>query len=64
MRVYEAAGQAIEGATLRVAPGLQAAQETDLLEREQGRLAIEDGALRFDLQPFEIKTFKLNLTAP
>jgi alpha-mannosidase len=37
------------------------ASECDLMEREIGKLDAEQGAVRFDIAPFEIKTIKLNL---
>ncbi len=64
VRVYEASGEAVDNAVLRVTPGLLWAKETDLLERVQGSATLEDGAICFDLHPFEIKTFKLHLVPP
>lgn len=64
VRVYEASGQAVQGASLRVAAGVQWAQEADLLERSRGEVAMGNGATRFDLGPFEIKTLKLCPTPP
>ena len=65
LRVYEAEGRPVQGATLRVKPGLLGAEEADLLENAQAKLHVEGGQLiRFDLGPFEIKTFRLRLAAP
>jgi len=61
VRVYEASGQASKRAMLRAPGGLRWAKETDLLERPQREINLEDGAIRFDLRPFEIKTFALGL---
>jgi alpha-mannosidase len=61
VRVYEAEGRPVLGAEIRLAPGLQDAEETDLLEQAQHQLTPEQGVLRFDLGAFEIKTFKLRL---
>jgi len=55
----------VRGAELKVTPGLLAAEETDLLENAQKKLNVDKGhVVRFDLGPFEIKTFKLRLAGP
>jgi len=59
VRVYEAEGKAVTGASLRITPAPQRAQEADLLERDLGEIRLDDGTIRFDLGAFEIKTFKL-----
>jgi alpha-mannosidase len=59
--VYEASGQPVPGAELRLDARLLEAQETDLLENAQRELPVEDKTLRFDLGPFEVKTFRLRL---
>lgn len=64
VRVYEAEGRQVAGAELRLIPGLLEAQEADLLEDGQRGLSGEEGIIRFDLGPFEIKTFKLRLVGP
>jgi len=61
VRVYEASGQPVRGAELRLDARLLEAQETDLLENAQRELPVEDKTLRFDLRPFEVKTFRLRL---
>ena len=61
VRVYEASGQPVRGAELRLEARLLEAQETDLLENAQRELLVEDKALHFDLRPFEVKTFRLRL---
>ena len=62
VRVYEAEGRPTTGdrhAAMNVR--LDEAAETNLIEDEQGALVVEDNAISFDLGPFEIKTFKLQL---
>jgi len=61
LRVYEAAGVATSGATLKLNAEIVAAHETDLLENPVRELKIEKNTLQFDLHPFEIMTFKLSL---
>ena len=62
VRVYETEGRAAPGVTLRLAARLAEASETNLIEKEARPVQVEpDGrSLRFDIGPFEIKTFRLN----
>ena len=62
VRVYEAEGKPVAGAEIRLAAGLEAAEEANLLEDGQGAISAQGNTLRFDLGPFEIKTVKLRLT--
>jgi alpha-mannosidase len=61
LRVYEASGQPATGVTVRVQPAIATAREADLLERPTGPATADAHTLRFDLRPFEIKTFTLTL---
>ena len=60
VRVYEAQG--VRGpVTLRLGFDAGGAYECDLMERRETPLAVEDGALRFNIKPYEIKTFLITL---
>ena len=60
VRIYEAEGKAVNGATLTAASGIVSACETNLIEREARALEVSaEGVVRFDLTPFEVKTFLL-----
>jgi alpha-mannosidase len=68
VRVYEAAGQAVQGAQLHVSPSgcwgaaccaPQGAQEVNLLEDPIAPLALQGDAVTFDLRAWEIKTIAL-----
>src|SRR5262249_49863353 len=61
VRVYEANGQATTGAALKLHSKLISATEANLMEDAGAKLKIEQESVRFDLHPFEIKTFKLRL---
>jgi alpha-mannosidase len=61
LRVYEAAGKATSGVTLKLNARILAAHEANLLEDSDRELKINKNTLDFDLHPFEIKTFKLSL---
>ncbi len=61
LRVYEAAGKAAPGAEIRLQARIASAHEANLMEDELAKIEIRNDTLRFDLHPFEIKTFKLRL---
>jgi len=61
IRVYEASGTATSGATLRMHAKVSSANDANLMEDTGAKLKLENNTLRFDLHPFEIKTFKLRL---
>jgi alpha-mannosidase len=63
IRVYEASGQATKGATIQLHAKVHAANESTLLEDSGAQLEVKQDAIRFDLRPFEIKTFRLRLAA-
>jgi alpha-mannosidase len=61
LRVYEAEGRAVRGVTLRSAYPLAGAVETNLIEKEARPLdgTLDEQSLSFDIDPFEIKTFRV-----
>ncbi len=61
VRLYEAHSQATAGATLKLNAEILAADEANLMEDSGPRLVVDHRKLQFDLHPFEIKTFKLQL---
>jgi alpha-mannosidase len=61
VRVYDAGGQATTGAALRFNAALLSAEETNLMEDPGHKLKVQDNSIRFDLHPFEIKTFRINV---
>ncbi len=61
IRVYEADGRAVTGATLQLHAKVLAANEANLMEDPGMKLKVRKDAIQFDLHPFEIKTFKLRL---
>jgi alpha-mannosidase len=61
IRVYEANGQSVKGATIRFQSGALQASEVNLLEEPIRKMVPEGDTLTFDLRPYEIKTFKLEL---
>lgn len=62
LRVYEAAGIAVDKATITFANTLKVAEELNLMEDVLQPFAVEHDQLRFALRPFEIKTFGLRFT--
>ena len=61
IRVYEASGQVTTGATIRLHAKVLAANEANLLEDAGSRVEVKADSIRFDLRPFEIKTFVFRL---
>ena len=61
LRLYEAAGTAVEGMTIKLSGKLISAEETNLMEDPVGPVKVSGNALRMSLRPFEIKTFRLVL---
>jgi len=58
VRYFEWAGADGE-VTLRLPPGATSAVETNLMEKTEGEVAIQDGAVHPHTKPFEIKTIKI-----
>jgi alpha-mannosidase len=63
VRVYEY-GNRRGPATLRFCRPLAGATEVNLLEEEPRPVQVEGDAVRFDVRPFEIKTFLVHLAEP
>jgi alpha-mannosidase len=61
IRVYEASGQATSDATIKLHAKVLSAHEANLMEDSGAVEKIRQDTLRFDLHPFEIKTFKVRL---
>jgi alpha-mannosidase len=61
LRVYEATGQTTPGVTVKLRAKVASASEANLLEDPGRSLALEEGAIRFDLHPYEIKTVVFRL---
>ena len=56
LRVYEAAGKPAKGIRVAFAAQVTVVKEVNLVEDAASLLAVTDGAVQFDLGPFEIKT--------
>ena len=63
VRLQELVGDEQREVTVSLAEPIEAARETDGVERERGRARAVDGALRTDLGPFEPKTFTVRVAA-
>ncbi len=61
LRVYEAEGKTTPAIRIKLAAGLTSLQETNLMEADGRKLEVENDTIHFDLRPFEIKTFLLEL---
>ena len=61
VRVYESAGKADHGRLLQLHASVAAACEANLLEDPIRRLLLQNDGLRFDMHPYEIKTFVFRL---
>src|SRR5262245_19418380 len=64
LRVYEAGGKSSSGVKVKIQTKVAAANEANLMEDTGRRLEANNDTLQFDLRPYEIKTFKLQLQAP
>ena len=61
VRVYESAGKATSQAYLKLHARISSAFEANLLEDPGQALPVQDDGVRFDLHPYEIKTFLFQL---
>ena len=59
LRVYEAAGVETPGVRVRLPEGTARVEEANLVEDAGEELRIVEGAVEFDLGPYEIKTLRL-----
>ncbi len=64
LRVYEAAGEAVDAVTVAFPAPLRAAEELNLVEDPLAACDVANGQLRFALGAFEIKTFGLTFAEP
>ena len=55
IRLYECFGRRRKG--VRLEANCQSAQECNAIERVLGDATVDNGAIVFDLRPYEIKTF-------
>ena len=62
LRVYETGNQRTEGVRIKMQAGVASASEVSLLEDSIRKLELRDNTLVFDLGPYQIKTFKLELS--
>ncbi len=61
LRIYEATGQPARGVRVRLAVPLKSVRDANLIEDPGQALKVEGNAFSFDLRPYEIKTFLLQL---
>jgi alpha-mannosidase len=61
LRLYEASGEATPGITIKSRLKILSANEANLIEDTGNKISVEADSIKFDLKPFEIKTFKLKL---
>jgi alpha-mannosidase len=61
-RVYEAAGHPTANVKLHFTTSVADASEVNLMEEKIRSLTVENDSINFGLRPFEIKTFRLQLT--
>jgi len=59
VRVYEAAGEPARGVRMHFAVPLASVRAANLMEDPGSDIAVQGNAFSFDLQPYEIKTFRL-----
>jgi alpha-mannosidase len=64
VRVYESAGKATSRAILKLHAMISGAREVNLLEDPGSALQIKNDGVRFDLHPYEIKTFRFQPALP
>jgi len=64
LRVYEADGKPARNVRIKLHARILSAHEANLMEDAGLRVKAANDTLVFDLHPFEIKTFKLNLKKP
>lgn len=64
LRLQEAAGRPLEGASARLVGPIRRVQETDGCERDAGALASEGQRLVLDLTPFQPRTLRVELAPP
>ena len=63
IRVYETDGRGAKGVQIKLNATVLSASDANLMEDAGTKLNVQDNTFRFDLHPFEIKTFSLRLEA-
>jgi alpha-mannosidase len=61
LRVYEAAGKTTSGVKIKLPHGSRRASEVNLIEQPLRDAKVLGDSITFDLRPFEIKTFRIEL---
>ncbi|HEY6292820.1 MAG TPA: glycoside hydrolase family 38 C-terminal domain-containing protein [Terriglobia bacterium] len=61
LRVYEAAGKATPGVKIKLPHSALAASEVNLIEQPIHDANLQNDSLSFNLRPYEIKTFRIEL---
>jgi len=61
VRLYEAEGKRMEKVELKLNWKIDTCFETDLIERNKSRIKTDGNSLGFNMEPFEIKTFRLKV---
>lgn len=61
IRVYESKGNRKQGVSLTFYKNIKNAWETNLIEEEGKQISFEDNKIVFNINPYEIKTFKVDL---
>jgi alpha-mannosidase len=62
-RVYEAAGEPAANVKIHFSGRIAEPSEVNLMEDKIQSMASQNNSIHFDLRPFEIKTFRLQLTS-
>ncbi len=62
LRVYEAAGKPTSGMKIKLPHRALSASEVNLIEQPIQKLDLQSDSLSFDLRPYEIKTFRFELS--
>ena len=62
LRVYEAAGKPTPGVRIKLTHRALSAFEVNLIEQPIQKLSLQGDSLSFDLRPYEIKTFRIELS--
>jgi alpha-mannosidase len=62
LRVYEAAGTPTPGVKIKLSQRALSASEVNLIEQPIQKVSLQSDGLSFDLRPYEIKTFRFELS--
>jgi alpha-mannosidase len=61
IRIYEADGRTVTNGAIQLHARILSANEANLMEDSGRKMKVQRDVWRFELHPFEIKTFKLRL---